>query len=293
MYDYLWRWDTDWFWCSRAFGRPAPGVRRLWPRRWRRSDVYHRLIALDRPHRHRRPARPAGGPPAARAGGPGRRGAGRAARRSSSTGSTPRSGCGRCGCARVRRPRRAWPTYPLEPGRTYVNVGFWGTVHVGPDAADAPLNRAIEAKVHELGGHKSLYSEAFYDRDDLRPLYDGANLAARQAPLRPRRPVHRPSTTRRCADDDLTRPARPSRSPRRCRSLLRDGAAAAVHGVRRQRGRPGGLAVPACTCATERGLAYLLTAPGDLGFARAYVAGDLELDGVHPGDPYDAARAAA
>ncbi len=38
----------------------------------------------------------------------------------------------------------------------------------------------------------------------------------------------------------------------------------------------------------ERGLSYLMTAPGDLGFARAYVAGDLELEGVHPGDPYDA-----
>jgi len=38
----------------------------------------------------------------------------------------------------------------------------------------------------------------------------------------------------------------------------------------------------------ERGLAYLMTAPGDLGFARAYVSGDLEVDGVHPGNPYEA-----
>ncbi|MEO5711210.1 MAG: cyclopropane-fatty-acyl-phospholipid synthase family protein [Nocardioidaceae bacterium] len=38
----------------------------------------------------------------------------------------------------------------------------------------------------------------------------------------------------------------------------------------------------------ERGLSYLLTAPGDLGMARAYVSGDLDIDGVHPGDPYDA-----
>jgi len=38
----------------------------------------------------------------------------------------------------------------------------------------------------------------------------------------------------------------------------------------------------------ERGLSYLLTAPGDLGFARAYVADDLALHGAHPGDPYDA-----
>lgn len=40
----------------------------------------------------------------------------------------------------------------------------------------------------------------------------------------------------------------------------------------------------------QRGLAYLLTAPGDLGMARAYVSGDLRLHGVHPGDPYEALR---
>ncbi|MCH9709269.1 MAG: class I SAM-dependent methyltransferase [Actinomycetia bacterium] len=38
---------------------------------------------------------------------------------------------------------------------------------------------------------------------------------------------------------------------------------------------------------TPRGTTYLATAPGDLGLARAYVSGDLDLQGVHPGDPYD------
>ena len=37
----------------------------------------------------------------------------------------------------------------------------------------------------------------------------------------------------------------------------------------------------------ERGLAYMVTAPGDLGMARAYVSGDLDLIGMHPGDPYE------
>src|ERR1700733_5217402 len=37
---------------------------------------------------------------------------------------------------------------------------------------------------------------------------------------------------------------------------------------------------------TPRGATYLATAPGELGLARAYVAGDLQLHGVHPGDPY-------
>ena len=42
---------------------------------------------------------------------------------------------------------------------------------------------------------------------------------------------------------------------------------------------------------TPRGTTYLATAPGDLGMARAYVSGDLELHGVHPGDPYELLRA--
>jgi len=36
----------------------------------------------------------------------------------------------------------------------------------------------------------------------------------------------------------------------------------------------------------ERGLRYLLTTPGDLGLARAYVGGDLVLRGAHPANPY-------
>ena len=37
---------------------------------------------------------------------------------------------------------------------------------------------------------------------------------------------------------------------------------------------------------TPRGATYLATAPGELGLARAYVSGDLQTHGVHPGDPY-------
>ena len=38
---------------------------------------------------------------------------------------------------------------------------------------------------------------------------------------------------------------------------------------------------------TQRGLRYIMTAPGDLGMARAYVAGDLVMEGAHPGDPFE------
>jgi len=44
---------------------------------------------------------------------------------------------------------------------------------------------------------------------------------------------------------------------------------------------------------SPRGTTYLATARGDLGLARAYIAGDLEIHGVHPGDPYELLRALA
>jgi cyclopropane-fatty-acyl-phospholipid synthase len=41
---------------------------------------------------------------------------------------------------------------------------------------------------------------------------------------------------------------------------------------------------------SERGFRYLATAPGDLGLGRAYIAGDLDVTGAHPGDPYEALK---
>ena len=176
MHDYLWRWDTDWFWCSGAFGVQNPTIRRLWPRRWMRSDVYHRLLGLD--------ARFAIADRLDRR-------AGRPQRErvvqdievpvdrlpefldwfDDAIGMRPVWICPLVA-------RESWPSYPLRAGQTFVNVGFWGTVPTGADAPQAPHNRAIEAKVHELDGHKSLYSEAFYDPATFDALYNGANLAA-------------------------------------------------------------------------------------------------------------------
>jgi FAD/FMN-containing dehydrogenase len=173
--DYLWRWDTDWFWCSRAFGAQHPLLRRVWPRRWRRSDVYLRLLGLDRrfdiaDRLDRRAGRPQRERVIQDVEIPVDRLPEFLAWFDETVGMRPVWLC-------PVRATRTWPTYPLDPEVLYVNVGFWGTVHVGPDAVDAPRNRAIEQEVHRLGGHKSLYSEAFYDRATFDALYDGDHLA--------------------------------------------------------------------------------------------------------------------
>jgi FAD/FMN-containing dehydrogenase len=171
--DYLWRWDTDWFWCSRPFGVQKPLVRTLWPRRYRRSDVYRKLVAFDRRYGltdalnygRQRPSREAVIQDVEI---PVERGADFLSFFASRVGMSPV-----WMCPLRLRGERDWPLYPLRPGEVYVNFGFWGTVPLPPGQADGYHNRLIEDEVGALGGHKSLYSTSFYTEDEFRRLYNG------------------------------------------------------------------------------------------------------------------------
>ncbi|MGB3893897.1 FAD-binding oxidoreductase [Mycolicibacter sinensis] len=171
IHDYLWRWDTDWFWCSRAFGAQHPSVRRWWPRRYRRSSFYWKLISYDQrfaiadriEKRHDRPPR----------------------ERVVQDIEVPLKRCGEFLdwffahvpiepvwlCPLRLRADEDWPLYPMRPNRTYVNVGFWSSVPAG--ATEGATNRLIEAKVSELEGHKSLYSDSYYTPAEFDELYGG------------------------------------------------------------------------------------------------------------------------
>ena len=115
IHDYLWRWDTDWFWCSRAFGAQNPRIRRFWPRRYRRSSFYWKLIGYDqRFNIADRIEKRNGRPPLERVVQDIEVPIERTAP-SSSTGSwttcrSSRSGCARCGCATTTD----WPLYPIR-----------------------------------------------------------------------------------------------------------------------------------------------------------------------------------
>ena len=171
VHDYLWRWDTDWFWCSRAFGAQHPVLRRCWPRRYRRSSFYWKLIAYDRrfaiadrlDRRQHRPPR----------------------ERVVQDIEVPLQRCQEFLewffhnvpiepvwlCPLRLRDGEHWPLYPIRPNHTYVNVGFWSSVPAG--ATEGATNRLIEAKVSELAGHKSLYSDSYYAAAEFDELYGG------------------------------------------------------------------------------------------------------------------------
>ncbi len=158
MYDYLWRWDTDWFWCSGAFGAQNPRVRQDVARRAGGArDAYHRLIGLEQPLRHRRPARPLRGRPAARAGRSRTSrcrwsGSGEFLRWFDDEVGMRRCGCARCACA--SRPRtRAWSLVPAGRSghdvRQHRLLGHRATS--APRRRTADVNRAIETRGARAG----------------------------------------------------------------------------------------------------------------------------------------------
>ncbi|GAA5112574.1 FAD-binding oxidoreductase [Haloechinothrix salitolerans] len=172
--DYLWRWDTDWFWCSRALGAQHPLVRPLWPKRYLRSDVYRRIVAWDRRHRFSDRVRaltraPRQEPVIQDIEVPVDRLAEFMDFFHRDVGITPI-----WLCPLRLRGTRTWPLYPLEPETLYVNVGFWSAVDLRDDEEVGDRNAEIERVVTALDGHKSLYSTSFYTEDEFRKLYNGA-----------------------------------------------------------------------------------------------------------------------
>ncbi|MBB6172802.1 FAD/FMN-containing dehydrogenase [Nocardiopsis mwathae] len=181
VHDYLWRWDTDWFWCSRAFGVQNPTVRRFWPRSLKRSDVYRRLVALDRRtdftrllahYRGKRQSEPLIQDIEVGV----ERGAEFLDFFQSEIGMAPVWMCPlrlREKAAPIAGRRHVWPLYPLEQDRLYINFGFWGMVEMKPGQRRAHHNRLVEEEVARLDGHKSLYSDAFYTEEEFWRLYNG------------------------------------------------------------------------------------------------------------------------
>ena len=176
IHDYLWRWDTDWFWCSRAFGAQKPGVRRLWPKSKLRSDVYWKLVALERKYDlsnrvARRRGRPVREAVVQDIEVPVDRLAEFLDFFHREVGIEPIWVCP----LQQRDPHARWPLYEFDPSVLYVNVGFWSTVALpeGVDPGEGRVNRRIEQVVTDLDGRKSLYSTAFYDRETFWSIYGG------------------------------------------------------------------------------------------------------------------------
>lgn len=184
--DYIWRWDSDWFWCTQIF----PGLG-CWLIRWLcgpqllRSDVYKAFndwmitnvleplkankneelviqdieIPIDKAANYI----------------------------SEFLRVCPSARLGKIKLRRKGLPTTvpiwlcpvkgtASPLLPMEAGAMYINFGFWDSLE-GPETkggmAAGRINRALEDLTLQLGGIKSLYSVSYFSEEDFYRQYNG------------------------------------------------------------------------------------------------------------------------
>jgi len=167
--DYIWRWDTDWFWCSKHFLVQNPLVRFFWPQQKLRSTTYWKIrkwahdstlakallvfqkkqesivqdveVPIDHAPEfieffHKE------------------------------IGIKPVWVCPTQICNKDVH----YTLFPMKTDTLYINFGFWDVIK--SDKPDGYYNKKIEQKVRELNGTKSLYSTSYYSSDVFWMLYN-------------------------------------------------------------------------------------------------------------------------
>jgi FAD/FMN-containing dehydrogenase len=170
--DYLWRWDTDWFWCSKNVGAQHPLLRRLLGRQRLNSITYQKIMRWNA-----------------------RWGAMQAINRLRGvhTEAVIQDIDIPIGCAAdflaflhaevgllpiwicpIRAPASGAEAalYPLPRGTLSINFGFWDTVRSREPREPGFVNRKIERETKSLGGIKSLYSDSYFGEDEFWSIYN-------------------------------------------------------------------------------------------------------------------------
>jgi FAD/FMN-containing dehydrogenase len=171
--DYIWRWDTDWFWCSKNVYVQNLPMRLLLGRKRLNSITYQKVMRWNNRvgltstinrwlDRHPEGVVQDVDIPIENA-------AEFLRFFLDEIGIRPLWMCPIGGHDLSRK----FPLYPLHGAGLFINFGFWDIVPNPEKRPAGYFNRKVENKVCELGGIKSLYSDAYYDEDTFWQLYDG------------------------------------------------------------------------------------------------------------------------
>lgn len=163
--DYVWRWDTDWFWCSKHFGvqnkflrffmKPFLNSRSYWKLRHFANKLKLHHFS---PHKTESVVQDVELP------------------------INNASEFLRFLLSDIKvlpiwicplmayDPKARFDLYYFDPLTLFVNFGFWDVVPSSLE--EGHFNRLIEKKVEELDGKKSLYSDSFYSESEFWQLYN-------------------------------------------------------------------------------------------------------------------------
>lgn len=171
--DYIWRWDTDWFWCSKMFYMQNPVLRLLLGKFMLGSSSYWKIARFEEKHQIRAKLE--------------KTFTGKVTRTESVVQdvSIPIENCEKfldffhknigikpiwiCPFKAYDK-RHDFNLFSHDPNTLYIDFGFWDVIP--SDKQKGYYNKLIEKKVEELSGKKSLYSESYYKEDKFWQIYN-------------------------------------------------------------------------------------------------------------------------
>ena len=180
--DFIWRWDTDWFWCSKNLFAQNPLIRRLvygrrrlnsiaytkimrWNSKWGISARLNRLLGIhaesviqdvEIPLEH-------------------------SAEFLDFYHDTIRFLPVWLCPTRAYDPAVSYDLYRMTPGKLYVNFGFWDVINGRQPMPAGHYNRLVEQKVMALRGMKSLYSDSYFTPGEFWSMYNRPRYEALKA----------------------------------------------------------------------------------------------------------------
>jgi len=157
---YIWRWDTDWFWCSKHFGVQTPAIR-FFAKPALNSYTYQRLMRLSQRFL---PVSPRGESVIQDVQIPIENAPAFCDFLLTDIGITPVWVCP------FQSSGQTYDLCGLKPNQLYINFGFWDIIPTTHESGH--YNKMIEAKVADFGGRKGLYSTSFYDKETFWGMYD-------------------------------------------------------------------------------------------------------------------------
>lgn len=167
--DYIWRWDADWFWCSKVFGMENRFLRLLLGPWMLHSTRYTRLMRLFHQNRFLKKLAkwflPKSESVIQDVAIPVQHAAAFFDFMATDIGIWPFWNC----------PVRSYQNKPfslfsLKQDQLYINFGFWGMIP--SQHPEGHYNRLVEQRVMALGGVKSLYSSVYYSETDFWKMFD-------------------------------------------------------------------------------------------------------------------------
>ena len=170
--DYIWRWDTDWFWCSQYIFAQNPIVRRLLGPKRLNSVTYTEIMRWNRKYNIAHYLNLL---------------LGFYSETVIQDVEIPLEQCSEfldfyfstikftpvwvCPIRTLDKNVK-FPLYPIDHDTLYVNFGFWNVIKSRKKIEPAHYNTLVEQKVSELGGMKSLYSDAYYSSEQFWNIYN-------------------------------------------------------------------------------------------------------------------------